>query len=102
MSLYSSPSKKYIAFKLAIPTEYYCKVNDILNELMNRFNMSEGDIKSLGYLIDTKNNEFIKNFPDSLGNNFFEDLINKRDNGLKAVKVFIEDTLENLNHKKGS
>ena len=35
---------KYIPFKLKIPIEYYCKVNDILNEFMVRLNSIKGGL----------------------------------------------------------
>ena len=91
---------KYIPFKLKIPIEYYCKVNDILNEFMVRFNMVEGDIVKLQNIIDIKNKEFIENLPNSLDDNFFIDIIEKRKNGLRSVKILIDDELR-LNSIEG-
>lgn len=93
MGFYSNSSKKYVAFRLDIPPEYYCKVNDILNEFMDRFNMSEGDVLKLSDLMVAKNREFMENFPDSMENNFFSELIMRRNNGVRAAKDFVDDTL---------
>lgn len=82
---------KYVVFKLNIPAEYYCKVNDILNEFMDRYSMSESDILKYSILIERKHQEYIENFPESINNNFFDSLVMKRNNGVKAAKDFIDD-----------
>lgn len=90
---YFNNRHKYIAFKLNIPAEYYCKVNDILNEFMDKYNMSEGDIMQLAPLIQRKHDEYVEQFPESMNNNFFDELILKRNNGVRAAKDFIDSEL---------
>lgn len=83
--------KNYTIFdKLAIPAEYFAEVNDILNDIKGRFRMTDDDIMKYSELFESEHEKYIENYPKSIRDNFFADLILKRNNGIRAARDYIE------------
>lgn len=94
MGRYSNSHYKFTLFDLVIPPEYFSQVTDILNDFMRKYNMSKDDIEKLGPLFKDRNEEYIREFPESMNDNFFDEMILRRNDGVRAAKNFVDDELK--------
>lgn len=99
MKHYSNSHYRFTLFDLVIPPEYFVGVTDILNEMMRKYNMGKEDIEALGPMFIDKNNEYVENFPENMNDNFFDEIIVRRNDGLRAVKSFIDEELAEFNNQ---
>ena len=96
MGRYSNSHYKFTLFDIVIPPEYFVQVTDILNDIMRKYNMSKEDIEKLGPMFEDKNEEYVGEFPQSMNDNFFDELFMRRNDGIRAAKSFIDEQLKDF------
>lgn len=96
MGRYSNSHYKFTLFDIVIPPEYFVQVTDILNDIMRKYNMSKEDIEKLGPMFEDKDLEYVGEFPQSMNDNFFDELIMRRNDGIRAAKSFIDEQLKDF------